>query len=88
MEGPTETQQYGFIENFEAKNVWDTAYLVPKPWVTIFIERWIGISNFQFNIVLYNLGQHSQKAQSQTRQILCHRKKILLPDSQKFENRT
>ena len=30
MEGPIETQQYGFTENFEAKNVWDTAYLVPK----------------------------------------------------------
>ena len=30
MEGSTETQYYGFIENFEAKNVWDTADLVPK----------------------------------------------------------
>ena len=30
MEGSTETQQYGFIKNFEAKNVWHTAYLVPK----------------------------------------------------------
>ena len=30
MEGSTETQQYGFIKSFEAKNVWDTAYLVPK----------------------------------------------------------
>ena len=31
----------------------------PKIWVTIFIERWVSISNFQFNIVLYNLSQHS-----------------------------
>ena len=31
----------------------------PKIWVTIFIEKWVSISNFQFNIVLYNLGQHS-----------------------------
>ena len=31
----------------------------PKIWVTLFIERWVSISNFQFNIVLYNLGQHS-----------------------------
>ena len=31
----------------------------PKIWVTIFIERWVSISNFQFNIVLYNSGQHS-----------------------------
>ena len=30
MEGSIETQQYGFTENFEAKHVWDTAYLVPK----------------------------------------------------------
>ena len=30
VEGSIETQQYGFIKNFEAKNVWDTAYLVPK----------------------------------------------------------
>ena len=30
MEGSTENQQYGFIKNFEAKNVWHTAYLVPK----------------------------------------------------------
>ena len=30
MEGSIETQQYGFIENFEAKHVSDTAYLVPK----------------------------------------------------------
>ena len=31
----------------------------PKIWVTIFIERWVSISNFQFNIVLYSFGQHS-----------------------------
>ena len=31
----------------------------PKIWVTIFIERWVSISNFQFNIVFYKLGQHS-----------------------------
>ena len=31
----------------------------PKIWVTIFIERWVSRNNFQFNIVLYNLGQHS-----------------------------
>ena len=30
----------------------------PKIWVTIFIERGVSISNFQFNIV-YDLGQHS-----------------------------
>ena len=30
MEGSTETQQYGFTETFEAKHVWDTAFLVPK----------------------------------------------------------
>ena len=30
IEGSIETYQYGFIENFEAKNVWDTAYLIPK----------------------------------------------------------
>ena len=30
MEGSTETQQYGLIEDFETKNVWDTAYLIPK----------------------------------------------------------
>ena len=30
MEGSIDTQQYGFIKNFEAKNVWHTAYLVPK----------------------------------------------------------
>ena len=30
MEGAIEIQQYGFIENFEAKDVWDTAYLIPK----------------------------------------------------------
>ena len=30
MKGSTETQQYGFTESFEAKHVWDTAYLVPK----------------------------------------------------------
>ena len=59
MEGSIETQQYRFIENFETKHVWDAAYLVPKIWVTIFIERSVSISNFQFNIVLYNLGQHS-----------------------------
>ena len=28
-----------------------------KIWVTIFIENWVSISNFQFKIVLYNLGQ-------------------------------
>ena len=59
MEGSIETQQYGFIEKFEAKHVWDTAYLVPKIWVTIFIERWVSISNFQFDIVLCNVGRHS-----------------------------
>ena len=30
MERSIKTQQYGFIENFEVKNVWDTAFLVPK----------------------------------------------------------
>ena len=30
IEGSIDTQQYGFIKNFEAKNVWHTAYLVPK----------------------------------------------------------
>ena len=30
MEGSIENQQYGFIKNFEAKNVWHAAYLVPK----------------------------------------------------------
>ena len=31
----------------------------PKIWATIFIEKWVIRSNFQFNIVLYNLGQRS-----------------------------
>ena len=30
IEGSIETQQYGFTENFEAKNIWDTAYHIPK----------------------------------------------------------
>ena len=47
--------------------------------------------DFDFHIVNFpylSSNIPSQKAQSQMRQILCHRKKILLPDSQKFENRT
>ena len=31
MEGSTETEKYGFIENFEPKNVWDTAYMYLAP---------------------------------------------------------
>ena len=53
MEGSIETQQYGFIKKFEAKNVWHTAYLVPKNMGNNFHKS---ISNFQFNIVLYNSG--------------------------------
>ena len=30
MDVSIETQQYEFIKNFEAKNVWHTAYLVLK----------------------------------------------------------
>ena len=30
MEGSIETQQYGFIGNFEARHVCYTAYLVPQ----------------------------------------------------------
>ena len=59
MEGSIEIQQYGFIENFEAKMFGILHISYPNIWVTIFIERWVSISNFQFNIVLYNLGQHS-----------------------------
>ena len=56
MEGSIDTQQYGFIKNFEAKNVWHTAYLVPKNMGNNFHEKMIliSISNFQFDIVLYN----------------------------------
>ena len=59
IEDSIETQQYGLTENFEAKNVWDTAYLVPKHMGNNFHRKMVSISNFQFYIVLYTLGQHS-----------------------------
>ena len=56
MEGSIETQQYGFIKNFEAKNVWHTAYLIPKAMGNNFHKKMIQLSSFQFNTVLYNSG--------------------------------
>ena len=46
MEGSIDTQQYEFIENFEAKNVWHTAYLVPKNMGNNFPEKMIQHKQF------------------------------------------
>ena len=48
------------MKKCEAQNFWDTAYLVPKNIGNNFHrKKWVSISNFQFYIVLHNLGQHS-----------------------------
>ena len=59
MEGSIQIQKYGFTENFAPKNIEIMHISYPKIWVTIFTERWVSISNFQFNIVLYSFVQHS-----------------------------
>ena len=46
IEGSTETQKCGFIENFEAKNVWDTAHLVPKNMSNNFHRKMIQHNQF------------------------------------------
>ena len=43
---------------FCTKNIGIMYISYPKIWVTIFIERWVSISSFQCNNVLYSFGQH------------------------------
>ena len=50
MESSIQTQKYGFNENFAPKNIGFLHISYPKIWVTVFMERWVSISNFQLTV--------------------------------------
>ena len=50
--------KYGFTENFAPKNIGIMHISYSKILIKTFIERWVSVRNFQFDIVLYNFRQH------------------------------
>ena len=59
MEGSIQTHKYGFTENSGPINIGFLYISYQTIWVIIFMERWVSISSFESNNVLYHLGQHS-----------------------------